>query len=117
MRSGLSEEYDCTACGACCYGRRDYVQVFADDAARLGEARLAELVALPVGEHPASVGRPAEPQRFMKMTQGHCTALRSPTDDQFLCAVYEDRPFLCRAFEPGSGSCLDARARRALLAR
>ena len=110
----MSEEFDCVACGACCSGIRDYVQVFWHDAEKLGAARVAELVAEPVGEHPASVGRPAELQRFMKMTQGHCAALRSPTPEQFLCSVYEDRPTLCHALERGGSSCRAARARRAL---
>jgi len=107
----LGEKYDCTTCGACCFGKRDYVQVFADDAARLGVARTAELVAPAVGEMPASVGRESEPKRFMKMSHGHCTALRTDVPNRFLCAVYEDRPVLCRALEPGSAPCLEARAR------
>jgi hypothetical protein len=111
----LTETYDCTSCGACCYGKRDYVQVFADDAAKLGPARTAELVARPVGEIPASVGRPAEPKRFMKMTHGHCVALDTSLPNRFLCAVYEDRPVLCRALEPGSAACLEARARMKVL--
>ena len=111
----LDNEYDCTSCGACCFGRRDYVQVFAHDAARLGPARTEELVAAPVGEIPASVGRESEPKRFMKMTHGHCTALSTATPGRFLCTVYEDRPELCRALEPGSAACLDARARMKVL--
>jgi Fe-S-cluster containining protein len=113
----LSETYDCTTCGACCFGRRDYVQVFAHDAAKLGPARTAELVAAAVGEIPASVGRESEAKRFMKMTQGHCLALRVDEPGRFLCAVYEDRPTLCRALEPGSTPCLEARARREVLMR
>lgn len=88
----LGEDYDCTTCGACRFGKRDDVQVFADDVARLGTARTAELVAPAVGEILASVGRESEPQRFMKMTHGHCNALRTAVRNRFLCAVYEDRP-------------------------
>lgn len=103
------------SCGACCFGKRDYVQVFAHDAARLGPVRTAELVAPPVGEIPASVGRAAEPKRFMKMTHGHCVALSTDVPGRFLCTVYEDRPVLCRALEPGSAACLEARARMKVL--
>jgi Fe-S-cluster containining protein len=106
----LAKDYDCTTCGACCFGRRDYVQVFAHDAARLGAARTAEFVAPAVGVIPASVGRASEPERFMKMPHGRCVALRT-TGNRFLCVVYEDRPVLCRALEPGSAPCLEARAR------
>jgi Fe-S-cluster containining protein len=98
-------------CGACCFGKRDYVQVFADDAARLGLARTAELVAPAIGEIPASVGRESELKRFMKMTRGRCIALNTAKPDHFLCTVYQDRPVLCRALEPGSTACLEARAR------
>ena len=114
MYRTLGKNYDCTTCGACCFGKRDYVQVFADDVARLGAARTAELVAPAVGEIPASLGREAEPRRFMKMTGGKCKALRTAVPNRFLCAVYEDRPMLCRALEPGSASCLEARARRGI---
>ena len=110
----MGEKYDCTTCGACCYGKRDYVQVFADDVARLGTERTAEFVAPAVGEIPASVGRTSEPKRFMMMTHGHCKALRTDVPGKFLCAVYEDRPMLCRALEPGSAPCLEARARRGI---
>ncbi len=111
MYSTLGETYDCTTCGACCFGKRDYVQVFPDDVARLGTARTAEFVAPASGEIPASFGRESEPRRFMKMTHGHCSALRTAVPNRFLCAVYEDRPMLCRALEPGSAPCLEARAR------
>jgi len=46
----------------------------------------------------------------MKMTHGRCIALRTESN-RFLCAVYEDRPMLCRALEPGSAPCREARAR------
>jgi uncharacterized protein len=107
----LSEEYDCMSCGACCFGKRDYVQVFAHDAARLGAARIAEFVAPAVGDIPASVGRAAEPRRFMKMVGGRCAALGGDALHRFSCSVYEDRPTLCRALEPGGAACLEARAR------
>ncbi len=84
------------------------------DVGRLGAERVAEHVASPVGEYPASPGRPAEPQRFMKMSHGHCTALKTSAPDRVLCTVYDARPTLCRAFEPGSESCEEARARQAL---
>jgi Fe-S-cluster containining protein len=50
----------------------------------------------------------------MKMIGGRCTALRTDAPNRFSCAVYEDRPTLCRALEPGGGACLEARARAGL---
>ncbi len=112
----LADNLDCVTCGACCFGQNNYVQVFADDVARLGPEQTATYVAEPVSSTLPSVGRPAEAERFMKMKGGHCSALRTPEPNQprWLCAVYEDRPTLCRAFERGSASCLAARARRGL---
>lgn len=110
----MGDTFDCTICGACCFGKRDYVQVFPVDAARLGPARTAELVAPAVGEISASVGRASEPQRYMKMTHGRCSALVNAPPNRLLCSVYEDRPVLCRALEPGSGACLEARARQGI---
>ena len=72
---------------------------------------MEEFVAPPIGEAPASVGRPAEPLRFMKMVDGHCKALCTTVPKRFECRVYEDRPTLCHALEPGSSPCLEARAR------
>ncbi len=87
------------------------MQVFADDAVRLGPERVARYVAAPVGEIEASVGRPAEPRRFMRMENGHCAALQNLAPGRYTCAVYEDRPLLCRVLQAGSGSCLEARER------
>jgi Fe-S-cluster containining protein len=108
----VSEKYDCVTCGACCFGPRDYVQVFMHDADRLGPEQTAQMVAPAVGEIPASTGRAAEPRRFMKMCNGHCAALKTDVPDRFVCQVYEDRPTLCRALEPGTTPCLEARASR-----
>lgn len=113
----LSDGFDCVACGACCYGRQLYVQVFSNDVETLGPALTEEYVTQPVGLSPASDGRAAEPHRFMKMAEGHCAALRIVESKQFLCRVYEDRPTLCRAFKPGSQCCLEARARHNVDAR
>ncbi len=108
----VSEQYDCVACGACCYGQRDYVQVFAHDADVLGPEKMAEFVAPAVSATEASVGRPSEPNRFLKMVDGHCKALNLSVPGKFTCNVYENRPTLCRALTPGTTPCLEARARR-----
>lgn len=84
--------------------------MFSHDAARLGGARMAELVAAPVGHIPGGEGRPSEPRRFMKMVDGHCVALERSSDGRFSCTVYEDRPTVCRGLEPGTAPCLEARA-------
>lgn len=51
---------------------------------------------------------------YMKMTDGHCSALIH--DDErnlFLCSIYERRPDVCRWLERGSGQCRAERTEKA----
>lgn len=101
-------EYDCVACGKCCFHAPNYVELFPEDLVRLGDKRTARFAVKSTlskaqrrpGEHDGT--------RFMRMENGHCAALEI-THGAFLCSIYEDRPLLCRVFEPGSPSCLEAR--------
>lgn len=106
----LSDPFDCQACGRCCFGKREHVQVFAHDAETLGAERTARLVAPATRHSVASPGRPSEPEPFMKMVDGHCIALEISEDRRYACSVYEVRPTICRAFQVGSASCLETRA-------
>ena len=82
------------------------MRVTGDDHARLG-ARADELTRF--------VGNRA----YMKMTDGHCAALRIETlakdasyashegaDARFVCGVYDERPDVCRDLARGSRECL-----------
>jgi Fe-S-cluster containining protein len=93
-----SSTFDCTACGACCFGRHDrYIALLPQDAGRpIPKAATAEI----------------EGRRYMKMVCGHCAQLTVTETGATLCAVYEDRPEACRAFRAGSFECLQARRRR-----
>ncbi|GAB5559257.1 MAG: hypothetical protein SynsKO_09040 [Synoicihabitans sp.] len=45
---------------------------------------------------------------FMRMTDGHCAALKIRTTNhrtQFVCAIYEQRPQTCRDLARGSPQC------------
>jgi uncharacterized protein len=86
---------ECLACGACCFSRLEtYVRVTGDDHARLGE-RADELVRFDGN------------RAYMRMTDGHCAALRIETSSrQFVCSAYETRPRICRDLARGSGACL-----------
>ena len=45
---------------------------------------------------------------FMRMTEGHCAALKIQTNDhgtQFVCAIYDQRPQTCRDLARGSPQC------------
>lgn len=114
MASHPSDEsdatYDCLACGRCCFATENYVQVYAEDLVQLGPVRTERYV-IPHTWPPAEwrAGETAD-TRFMRMRDGHCDAL-DPQPGRYACTIYEDRPLLCRVYEPGSPSCLEARAR------
>jgi Fe-S-cluster containining protein len=78
-----------------------YVRVSGDDWTRLGAA--AERVAHFL-DHRA----------YMKMANGHCTALElrraSDGGTEFFCSVYEQRPQVCRDLARGSPQCEGERA-------
>lgn len=46
---------------------------------------------------------------------GRCVALLGEIGSSVSCAVYDDRPKVCREFPPGSVSCYDARDEEGLL--
>ncbi|MGP1356727.1 YkgJ family cysteine cluster protein [Roseicyclus sp.] len=97
-----SPTFDCTACGACCFGGHDrYVALLPEDRGRA---------------IPASATTEIEGRRYMTMACGHCAQLTVTAGGRTLCAIYEDRPEACRAFRAGSFECLKARAHRGHLA-
>ena len=91
----------CESCGACCFGSGDrYVRVTGDDHARLG----AEAT-----RWTQFIGNRA----YMRMTDGHCAALRlDPDSGRVLCSIYEVRPRVCRDLERGSSQCDAERLRK-----
>ncbi len=101
QRSGASVSsptFDCTACGACCFGGSDrYVALMPQDRRRA---------------IPESATIQIEGRSYMRMACGHCAQLTVTAQGQTLCAIYEDRPETCRAFRAGSFECLKARQHR-----
>jgi Fe-S-cluster containining protein len=89
---------ECTACGTCCFSTLpEYVRVFGVDWDRMDDAARA------LTDFRGN-------RCFMRIEDGHCTALRlDPAGPRFTCAVYEQRPDVCRALERGSGVCLGER--------
>jgi uncharacterized protein len=54
-----------------------------------------------------------ENRAYMKMLDGHCSALTyDAAHGLFLCAIYERRPDVCRWLERGSGHCAGDRAEK-----
>ncbi|MCU4653553.1 YkgJ family cysteine cluster protein [Roseibacterium sp. SDUM158016] len=97
-----SPTFDCTACGACCFGGHDrYVALLPEDRGRaIPETATTEI----------------EGGRYMAMTCGHCAQLTATPEGRLMCGIYEERPEACRAFRAGSFECLRARAHRGPLA-
>lgn len=97
-----SPTYDCTACGACCFGGHDrYVAILPEDRDR---------------QVPESITTRIEGWRYMTMSCGHCAQLTITPEGQTLCAIYENRPEACRAFRAGSFECLKSRQHRGAVA-
>jgi uncharacterized protein len=91
------EPLPCIECGACCFSTLPTsIRVTGDDYARLGEA--AEGLVHFIGN-----------RAFMRLTEGHCAALRIDPAGRFTCSVYEARPGLCRELERGSPQCAGER--------
>ena len=95
-----STVYDCEDCGACCR----CFPIFASEADAASEPLIqSEARALP--KHLSDPDRAYQlfPLPFLKS----CPFLK---DDQ-KCRIYAKRPSVCRAFEPGSAQCKEARRR------
>lgn len=112
MKSSSRTEYDCVACGRCCYyNKPNYALLYPEDIVAFGPARLAKHTtkstlsgeSLRAGEDGSEI--------YMRMENGHCCALNVTPGVSYTCSIYEDRPLLCRMFEPGNADCLEARAR------
>ncbi len=91
-------QYDCLACGACCYGPDEYVAVTALDLNRMSARTQGR-----------NVVRRRE-RMFLKMVHGRCAALHA-RQGHYSCRMYAERPTPCRIVEPGGRECLDARRR------
>lgn len=92
----------CLSCGVCCFSRLEtYVRVSGDDWTRLG----AE-----AGQYANFIGNRA----YMKMNEGHCTALEVRDslagDTEYFCRIYDLRPQTCRDLARGSPHCEAERA-------
>ncbi len=91
---------DCVACGRCCHHPPSSVSLLEDDEVRFGEERLRRLTVID----------PRPPHlRFLRNEGGRCLALDVETPEIHACSIYEARPDGCRALEPDSPACREAR--------
>jgi Fe-S-cluster containining protein len=112
LKPSTSNDYDCVACGRCCYeSNPDYAFLYPEDIAAFGPAGLARYTTKSKRSHESL--RPGEDgsEIYMRMENGHCCALNVNPGVSYTCSIYENRPLLCRMYEPGGADCLEARAR------
>jgi len=91
---------DCLGCGRCCHHPPSSVSLLERDEARLDEKQLRRLTVIDA--------RPPH-LRFLRNEEGHCIALDGSTPGRHACAIYSARPDGCRALEPDSPACREAR--------
>lgn len=89
----------CQSCGACCAYSPEWPRFTTED-----DADLARI--------PASYV--TEDRRGMRCHGNRCSALLGEVGIATACAVYLDRPDVCRACEPGDEACAMARLHRGL---
>jgi Fe-S-cluster containining protein len=91
---------DCVACGRCCHHPPSSVSLLEVDEARFDAPTLRRLTVID----------PRPPHlRFLRNEDGHCVALDGATPGRHACTVYAARPDGCRAVEPDSPACREAR--------
>lgn len=92
-----SQALDCTKCGACCFGLAVYLT---QREARIFQAnrRLGLLI------------KPLDDKFCLRRTvkESRCFALNGKPGC-CTCKVYDQRPQVCREFEPGSEACIRSR--------
>ncbi|WP_026869539.1 YkgJ family cysteine cluster protein [Inquilinus limosus] len=85
--------FDCRACGACCAFSRDWPRFWTESAAEIER-----------------VPRRYRDDARMRCDGDRCTALEGEIGRSTRCAVYADRPVVCRDCAPGDDACRIARA-------
>jgi hypothetical protein len=89
----------CLTCGACC--------AYSAEWPRFSTETDEELDRIPSNLVHDSLGR-------MRAEGDRCAALAGAIGDAVACTIYEVRPHVCRACQPGDEDCLTARARHRL---
>ena len=89
----------CRACGACCAYSAEWPRFSLESDAAL--ARIPEALVAPS-------------RGGMRCEGDRCAALEGEVGVETRCTIYDDRPDVCRACEPGDDACIIARSRYGL---
>jgi Fe-S-cluster containining protein len=103
-RAPSSAEFDCLACGACCFQRPGTILVAAADLVRWkrdGRADILDRL------EPGHFGQLA----FMMSNRGACVH-HGTAEEPHACRIYEARSETCHDFEAGSWQCREFRRDR-----
>ncbi len=99
---------DCLPCGACCaspFIGEGYIRLEKDEERGLARTGLPVLIIVPDPEDRiVMLGTKCNGEGIRV-----CAALTGRVGKQVACAIYEERPKLCRQFEAGSPECHQAR--------
>ena len=107
-------ELDCRTCGACCtspWSGHGYVTLSPADVFRVRAAGAFTLTLRQGGTE--GPGELVEKLATRRDPSGRflCAELEGKPGGLCGCRIYESRPVPCRALEPGSAACLEARKR------
>lgn len=94
-------EYDCQTCGACCSCFSGVV-VYSAEIYKDGKI-VNEILHKNVVKNNQSSYYRLEQDNF------RCKHLEGVLGENVSCNIYENRPSVCRQFEPGSKKCIEAR--------
>lgn len=103
------KRYDCQSCGACCipeYDSDHYVDMTPAEVKELTPYFRKKLVVYPY--HNLSCPSIAT-KKEADTDHTICAAHRGRAGVRSACAIYADRPGVCREFKPGSPACRQAR--------
>lgn len=99
--AGTRAPSPCQSCGACCSFAADWPRFTLEDDAAIGRIPAALVAANGAG---------------MRCDGDRCAALRGKVGQATACTIYDARPDVCRACEPGDEACNMARRRFGLSA-
>jgi len=111
--------FDCKNCGACCVGNIDYgylVDLEPEDIKKLTPyyRRKHVVYPSPILIACGSDGNAALATRIGREGNFPCVAFRGRVGGSCYCAIYKDRPKVCKDFPMGSEYCLEARKQEGL---
>lgn len=104
---------DCRSCGACCVGIHSdddggWADCEARDLRRMSANVRKQLVVIPQDGWSFTDKLYATPTTVTPLGKV-CNFLRGTPGRKVSCRIYDQRPDVCRQFEPGSQGCLESR--------